>query len=147
VISKTLKTLEGYMAPPGSWSLFIAEIARYLIEVLELADDSALRTALAVQHAHLPAPDRTFPAVLELEHDYVAWQDLLLIAREEGHRDDWQDHVPRLCEFGPATLVIEDPSEVCQRDIGKAKVVLDLHLHTWELESPVARPRLGALAL
>jgi hypothetical protein len=147
VISKTLKTLEGYMAPPGSWSLFIAEIGRYLIEVLELADDSALRTALAVQHAHLPAPDRTFPAVLELEHDYVAWQDLLLIAREEGHRDDWQDHVPRLCEFGPATLVIEDPSEVCQRDIGKAKVVLDLHLHTWELESPVARPRLGALAL
>ncbi|MDE0929661.1 MAG: radical SAM protein [Halioglobus sp.] len=147
VISKTLKTLEGYMAPPGSWSLFIAEIGRYLIEGLELTDDSALRTALAVQHAHLPAPDRTFPTVLELEHDYAAWQDLLLIAREEGHRDDWQDHVPRLCEFGPATLVIEDPSEVCQRDIGKAKVVLDLHLHTWELESPVARPRLGALAL
>ena len=147
VISKTLKTLEGYMAPPGSWSLFITEIGRYLIEVLELADDSALRTALVVQHAHLPAPDRTFPAVLELEHDYAAWQDLLLIAREEGHRDDWQDHVPRLCEFSPATLVIEDPSEVCQRDIGKAKVVLDLHLHTWELESPVARPRLGALAL
>ena len=147
VISKTLKTLEGYMAPPGSWSLFIAEIGRYLVEVLELADDSALRTALAVQHAHLPAPDRKFPAALELEHDYAAWQDLLLIAREEGHRDDWQDHVPRLCEFGPATLVIEDPSEVCQRDIGKAKVVLDLHLHTWELESPVARPRLGAVSL
>ena len=127
--------------------MFITELGRYLIEVLELADDSALRTALVVQHAHLPAPDRTFPAVLELEHDYAAWQDLLLIAREEGHRDDWQDHVPRLCEFSPATLVIEDPSEVCQRDIGKAKVVLDLHLHTWELESPVARPRLGALAL
>ena len=147
VVSTTLKTLEGYMAPPGSWSLFIAEIGRYLVEVLELADDSALRTALVVQHAHLPAPDRKFPAALELEHDYAAWQDLLLIAREEGHRDDWQDHVPRLCEFGPATLVIEDPSEVCQRDIGKAKVILDLHLHTWELESPVARPRLGAVAV
>ena len=147
VVSTTLKTLEGYMAPPGSWSLFIAEIGRYLVEVLELADDSALRTALVVQHAHLPAPDRKFPAALELEHDYAAWQDLLLIAREEGHRDDWQDHVPRLCEFGPATLVIEDPSEVCQRDIGKAKVILDLHLHTWELESPVARPRLGAVSL
>jgi radical SAM superfamily enzyme YgiQ (UPF0313 family) len=147
VVSTTLKTLEGYMAPPGSWSLFIAEIGRYLVDVLELADDSALRTALVVQHAHLPAPDRKFPAALELEHDYAAWQDLLLIAREEGHRDDWQDHVPRLCEFGPATLVIEDPSEVCQRDIGKAKVILDLHLHTWELESPVARPRLGAVSL
>lgn len=144
VVSTTLRTLEGYMAPPGSWSLFITEIGRYLVEVLELADDSALRTALVVQHAHLPAPDRKFPAVLELEHDYAAWQDLLLIAREEGHRDDWENHVPRLSEFGPATLVIEDPSEVCQRDIGKAKVVLDMHLHTWELESPVARPRLGA---
>lgn len=145
VISSTLKTLEGYMAPPGSWALFVEEVGKFLVSELELADDSAMRTALLVQHAHLPAPDRKFPTVLELEHDYTAWQDTLFAAREAGHRDSWEQHIPRLTEFGPSTLVIEDPSEVCRQDIGKPKVVLDMHLHTWELESPVARPRLGAL--
>ncbi len=145
VIAAVLRTLEGYMAPPGSWALFVDEVGRYLVNELGMADDSALRTALVVQHAHLPAPDRTFPAVLELAHDYAAWQEALFAAREAGHRDNWEQHIGRLADFGPATLVIEDPSEVCRQDIGKPKVVLDMHLHTWELESPVARPRLGAL--
>lgn len=145
IISTTLRTLEGYMAPPGSWALFVDEVKGFLVNELGLADDSALRTALLVQHAHLPSPDRKFPKTLELEHDYTAWQDALFAAREAGHRDCWEQHIPRLAEFGPSTLVIEDPSEVCRQDIGKPKVVLDMHLHTWELESPVARPRLGAL--
>lgn len=145
VVSSALRSLEGYMAPPGSWALFVDEIGRYLVAELGLPDDTALKTALQVQHAHLPAPDRVFPTVVELAHDYAAWQETLFAAREAGHRDDWEQHIPRLSEFGPATLVIEDPSEVCRQDIGKPKVVLDMHLHTWELESPVARPRLGAL--
>lgn len=145
IISTTLRTLEGYMAPPGSWALFIAEVGRFLVDELKLEDDSALKTALVVQHAHLPSPDRKFPAVLELEHDYTAWQNALFAAREEGHRDNWEQHIPKLQSFGPATLVIEDPGEVCRQDVGKPKIVLDMHLHTWELDSPVARPRLGAL--
>ncbi|MFK7977161.1 MAG: radical SAM protein [Halioglobus sp.] len=145
IISSALRTLEGYMAPPGSWALFVEEVGRFLVSELDMEDDSAMRTALLVQHAHLPSPDRKFPTVLKLEHDYAAWQDTLFAAREDGHRDNWEKHIPQLSEFGPSTLVIEDPSEVCRQDIGKPKVVLDMHLHTWELESPVARPRLGAL--
>lgn len=146
VMATVLKTLEGYMAPPGSWGLFIEEVRRYVVNNLGIPDDSGLRTILAVQHAHLPAPGRQFPDVVKLEHDYMAWQEILLTSREEGHRDDWQDHIPRLSEFGPATLTIQDPNEVCRRDIGQHKNVLDINLRSWELESPVARPRLGIVS-
>lgn len=145
VISTTLKYLEGYMAPPGSWGLFIEEIRRYLVTRLGMSDDSGLKTTLAVQLAHLPAPGRTFPEILNLEHDYAAWQAALLSSREDDHRDDWENHTPRLSEFGPATLTIDDPNEVCSRDIGKHRTVLDFNIRTWELQSPVARPRLGVV--
>ena len=131
------------MAPPGSWGLFIEEIRRYLVDRLGMPDNSGLQTALTVQLAHLPAPGRSFPEILELEHDYAAWQAAMLSSREDGHRDDWEEHTPRLSEFGPATLTIHDPNEVCSRDIGKHRLVLDYNIRTWELQSPVARPRLG----
>jgi radical SAM superfamily enzyme YgiQ (UPF0313 family) len=144
VIVSTLKYLQGYMAPPGSWGLFIDEIYRFLTGRLDMADDSALQTVLKVQLAHLPAPDRHFPDVLELEHDYAAWQDIVLTSREEGHREDWEKHTPRLSEFGPATLVVNDPDNICVRDVGKHRFMLDMHFRNWEMESPVARARVGA---
>ena len=144
VMATVLKTLEGYMAPPGSWSLFIEEVRGYLVNHLEMPDNSGLVTTLAVQHAHLPAPGRQFPHTVALAHDFMAWQQGLLTSREEGHRDDWQDHIPHLSEFGPATLTIYDPNDVCRRDIGYHKTVLDMNLRSWELDSPLARPRLGS---
>jgi radical SAM superfamily enzyme YgiQ (UPF0313 family) len=146
VISTSLKSLERYMAPPGSWALFIDEVHRFLVDHLGMPDDSALRTTLAVQHAHLPSPGRRFPYVVELEHDYIAWQEALFTSREEGHRDDWQDHIPRLSEFGPTSFTIRDPNSVCDRDIGHHKNVLDVNVRSWDLDSPLARPRLGIAA-
>ena len=70
----------------------------------------------------------------------------MLAAREEGNRDDWEKHTPRLREFGPGELVIEDPDDICGRDIGKHRFVLDLNFRTWELDSSVARPRLGIVS-
>jgi len=146
MINTVAKYLNHYMAPPGSWSLFIDEIHRFAVENIGMADDSGLRTALKVQLAHLPAPHRVFPDVLQLEHDYVAWQSVVFEAREEGHRDDWEKHVPRLSEFGPTTLTVEDPEKISVHDIGQHKNVLDHRYRTWELSSPLARPRLGAIA-
>jgi radical SAM superfamily enzyme YgiQ (UPF0313 family) len=144
IMAAALKSLEGYMAPPGSWGLFMAEIRRYLMTRLDMPDDSGLRTALAVQHAHLPAPGRVFPLTLELEHDYAMWWEAILTNREEGHRHDWQDYIPRLCDFGPGTLTVQDPNLICHREIGKPLDVLLYGYRTWELDSPVARPRVGA---
>ncbi|NQX89492.1 MAG: B12-binding domain-containing radical SAM protein [Halioglobus sp.] len=146
VIAATLRYLEHYMAPPGSWGLFVEEIRRFLLAELGMDNNAALHTVLTVQLAHLPAPDRTFPDVLKLEHDYAAWQDLMLNTREAGHRDDWEAHMPKLAAFGPATLVIEDPEEICSRDVGKHRVVLDMRFRNWELKSPIARARIGSIA-
>lgn len=141
VIADALKTLEDYMAPPGSWSFFIEELRRYVVDHIGLSDDSGLSTALAVQQAHLPAADRKFPYVLKLEHDFVAWWSAMLDSREAGHRDDWEAQVPRLSEFEPATISITDPNKICLLEVGKSIHVLGYNLRTWELDSPVARAR------
>jgi radical SAM superfamily enzyme YgiQ (UPF0313 family) len=144
VMADILSTLESYMAPPGSWALYMREVRKFLVEFMKLPEDSALETVLAVQHAHLPAADRSFPFSLELEHDFAAWWDTLLVAREEGHREDWEKHTPRLADFGPAALTIDDPNGVCITEIGKPLSYLLYSLRSWELDSPVARPRAGA---
>jgi hypothetical protein len=145
-IVAALNVLVSFMAPPPSWGLFIAEVHRYLTDQLHLTDDSALRTALQVQLAHLPAPERAFPEVLSLEHDFAAWQDQLFDARENGHRDDWETVVPRLASYPPAELEISDPNEICRTDVGKPMGNLGIALRSWELHSAVARPRLGVVA-
>ena len=143
VISTLLSTLEEYMAPPGSWGLYINEVQRYMVDHVGMNDDSALRTVLAVQHAQLPAADRQCPDLLELGHDFSAWWDTILVAREEGHRDDWEQHAPKLSEFAPGTLNVEDPNGVCLSELGKPLNSLLYSLRSWELDSSVARPRLG----
>jgi hypothetical protein len=146
-IVTTLRLLETFMAPPGTWSLFIDEVRRYVTTRLGIADDSALETVLTVQLGHLPAVDRVFPVVLTLPHDYVAWQDRVLAAREDGHRDDWEQVVPSLASYPPAELKISDPNEICRTDIGKPMGILGFTLRSWELESRAARPRLGVMTV
>jgi radical SAM superfamily enzyme YgiQ (UPF0313 family) len=143
-IAATLQLLERFMAPPGSWGLFMDEVHRYLTGRLGLADDGALGTVLQVQLGHLPAADRVFPVVFDLAHDYVAWQDAVLAAREAGHRDDWELVVPSLRSYPEAELKISDPNGICQTDVGKPMGILAFALRSWELDSPAARPRLGA---
>ncbi|NND69163.1 MAG: B12-binding domain-containing radical SAM protein [Halioglobus sp.] len=141
VLAGALRTMKDCMAPPGSWSFYVDEVKDYVVSKIGLPDDSCLRTVLAVQLAHLPAADRVFPHKLELEHDFTAWWRAMLDAREDGHREDWEKHVPRLREYGPAELTITDPNKICVLEVGKALSALDYNLRTWELDSPVARAR------
>jgi hypothetical protein len=125
------------MVPPASWRLFIDEVHRFLIEHIGLADNSALATVLAVQHALLPAHERTFPDRLELPHDYAAWHATMVEAKDGGQRDNWTDLVPRLRSFGPGELVVDDPNQVCLRGLGFRNE--DDFTGDWELASPVSR--------
>jgi radical SAM superfamily enzyme YgiQ (UPF0313 family) len=143
-IATTVRLSEAFMAPPGSWGLFVDEVHQYLTSVLRVADDSALHTVLTVQLAHLPAVDREFPVLLSLPHDYVGWQDEMLAAREDGHRADWEQMIPPLSSYPAAELKISDPNDICRTDIGKPMGMLGLALRSWELDSRAARPRLGA---
>jgi hypothetical protein len=90
IIASVVRMMNENLAPPSSWSLFVEEVGRYVTTELGVEPGTALDTALAVQLAHLPAPDRAMPQSLELPHDYVAWYDAVLESRAGDNRDDWE---------------------------------------------------------
>ncbi|MCC5951660.1 MAG: radical SAM protein [Acidimicrobiia bacterium] len=137
-IAAGLRVAPVLMVAPGSWRPFIDEVGRYVVEQLGLADDSALRTVLDVQHALLPSRDRRFPDVLDLSHDYAAWHAAMLTAKDEHPPDEWTDHVPHLREFGPATFEVTDPHQLCTLATG-FRIESDSY-GQWEFGSPIARP-------
>ena len=136
-LAVTVKVVSKEMIPPGDWHTFIDEIGRFVISHYGLADDAALRTALDVQHALLPARDRVFPCRLSLPHDYVAWHQAMTEAKDAGQREQWERVVPRLCEFSAGEFEVTDPNEVCEWTLGSG---IDFNfLGDWEFSSPVSR--------
>jgi hypothetical protein len=121
---------------PVSWRLFVDEVHRYLCDTLGVADDSALRTVLAVQHALLPAPGRVFPLELQLEHDWASWYQAMTDAKDRGIRD-WTGEVPPLRDLPPAPFIVDDPRAVCSSGMGYR--IEDYYHADWELRSPVER--------
>jgi radical SAM superfamily enzyme YgiQ (UPF0313 family) len=137
VLEFTLGRMFKFMVPPISWRLFVDEARRFLVEVLGMADDATLATAIEVQHAMLPERNRTFPHTVVLEHDFVAWHQAMIEAKESGHLDDWTEHVPPLRSYGPGTLVVDDPRSVCTHEMGRRA---DSNpWDAWDLESPISR--------
>jgi len=134
----TLEVVTEYMIPPASWRLVLDELHRYLVDRLDIEDDSALATVLRVQHALLPSRDRSFPVEIELAHDYAGWHKAMLTAKRSGSALDWPGQVPRLEEFGPARFEVDDPQQVTVFGMGMS-LFYDGE-SDWELASPVARP-------
>ena len=74
--------------------------------------------------------------MLELDHDYTAWFEALVAAKEAG--EAWWETIPRLEELPPATFTVDDPTGLCAAGIGYH---IDNDLYgVWELASPVSRP-------
>jgi hypothetical protein len=135
-----------YLTPPLGWEPFFDEIHDLLVDRVGVPDDTALATVLAVQRAVLPAPGRTFPHTLELDHDYAAY------------RRARNGPTPTLLRtYGPASFTVEDPNGLCATAL---KETLDVFLlgdgsrlliseggfmgdDNWELESPISRPQRG----
>jgi radical SAM superfamily enzyme YgiQ (UPF0313 family) len=140
-----MRAMERLMAPPGSWGLFLAEVRRYLIGEMNVADDDVVDTVLRVQLAHLPAPERPFPETIHLPHDFVSWQRAIHEARESGHRSDWEAVVPSLRTYPGGDLTVDDPYDVSLLDVGRGMGYLAFALQSWELDSPVARPAMRYL--
>ena len=135
-IAFVMDVIVDYMIPPVSWALFMGEIRDYVIS-LGVPDDSALDAVLRAQLALIPARDRAFPEVVELEHDVATWQRDMLVAKRSGEAD-WASAFPRLGSYGPATLEIDDPQALTATGLGMP-LVYDPD-SDWELASPVARP-------
>jgi radical SAM superfamily enzyme YgiQ (UPF0313 family) len=137
-IAFVLDVIVEHMIPPASWALFIEELRRFCTERLEMADDSALETALAVQLAVIPARERAYPETVALAHDFAAWHAAMMEAKHAGHAADWTERVPRLSTYGPATFEVDDEQEVSSLGLGMS-MLYDTD-SDWELASPVARP-------
>jgi hypothetical protein len=140
IIEMTLGVLPQMMVPPVSWRLFLDEIHQYLVEVVGLADDDALATVLAAQHALLPARDRELPVDVALPHDFATWQRQVVELRDDGYYNDWHEHAKPLRSFGPATFTVADPFDVCTTTMGGSLKFLMVE-NAWDLDSSVSRPR------
>lgn len=136
-LSFTVEVVPRLMVQPASWALVFAELRRFCVEVFGVADDAALESVLAVSLALAPARNRTFPYTVELDHDFVAWHDAMLAAKDEGHLKDWPEHIKRLRTYGPGSLTVDDPRGVCEHELGRIGDVNPWD--TWDLESPVSR--------
>jgi hypothetical protein len=135
-----LRVLPNAMVPPESWSSFVDEIHRRVVEIDGVPDDTALQTVLAVQLALLPSRNRTFPVTVDLAHDYVTWRLALLEARDSGHRADWPEVLAPLRAAGPGSLTIDDPHQICTTALNGSLAAI-VHESSWDFDSPVSRPR------
>lgn len=135
-LSWAIETVPELLSPPVSWHPFTAELGRFVVDEIGVEPSTALDAVLDVQRAHLPARQRSFPCRLVLAHDYAAWFDAVLAAKEEG--EDWCSVVPRLITFGPGELTVDDPTNLCAAGLGYH---IDNDLYgVWELQSPISRP-------
>ena len=138
LISFAVGDLSRFMVPPVSWKLFLAEVRRYVVEELGVADDDALDHrprgaggAAARRAAGVPADTR------QLAHDFAAWHDAMLDAKYDGHLGDWPDVVPHLRTYGPGSLTVEDPRNVSLYELGVN--IEEDPFDSWDLHSPVSR--------
>jgi hypothetical protein len=134
------------MTAPYSWALVLDDVHRYMVDELGVADDSALRSVLKTQHALLPAHGRRFPQVVPLDHDVVGWYRAMLAAKGAGHGPDWPEVVPRLSEFGPSEVTVDDPKHVCDTSLGLHREMNAVGVN-WELESPLSRASIASTQL
>jgi hypothetical protein len=121
-----------------SWRFVVDDLEAWVRWRHPEVDPAALATAATVQHAVLPALDRDYPEVVELDHDYAAWFGLVVDAKEAGHLADWPDHVPPLTSFGPGVLHVDDPNRSARDNLG-CSVDHGPLLATWEHRSEVGR--------
>ena len=126
------------MAPVFSWQAIMHDLGRLAVEELGVADDSALHTVLAVQAGLLPAYGRTFPQVLQLDHDIVAWTQAISEARAIDPSGDWHSVVPHLSTYGPTDLKVDDTAGINDWAMGIHPELNSLGIN-WELDSRLSR--------
>lgn len=136
------RTFDLYTIPPGGWTPFFREFADFLEERFGIGLDPELAMVIDVQVFLLPSRNRIFPAALEMEHDWVEYvAHHRLVGRGLGEARP-------LADFGPGTLTVTDPGEICSKfvkrnDFPGRRSATTGNLfwvgYDWELGSPLAR--------
>lgn len=136
------RTFDLYTVPPVAWEPFLDEVIEFLGEQYGLELDSELATVVEVQRFVLPYRGRTFPATLEMAHDFVAYRaNLRAVSQGRAIRRS-------LRAFGPGTLTASDPGDISNRfvkrnDFPGRRSATTGNLfwvgYDWELGTPLAR--------
>ncbi|MCB0963880.1 MAG: hypothetical protein KDA98_11365, partial [Acidimicrobiales bacterium] len=117
--------------PPGTWSTMLDEVGRLLEAEWGIGpEDPEWVTMRTLQLHVLPERGRTFPDVVDLDHDAVAFLKAAAAARKEGTQP------PALSTYGPTTIEVTDPHGTCDT-LGTRHTVTDHH--SFELAWPLAR--------
>jgi hypothetical protein len=126
--------------PPGTWRPLIEEVGQVMVADLGVADDSALRTVLQVQLAVFLTPGRQFPSRIDLDHDFVAWHDAVIAAKQMHPPGGWTQAVGPLRSFPPGTFEVRDERGRIDRLLGQSTIAgFDNHTD-WELDTLISRP-------
>ena len=101
-----------FPAAPVAWSLVYDDVRRFVTDELGVSTSPALDAVLALNEFLLPAPGRTFPASIDLQHDYPAYfadatAELFISGRATGA-------VRPLSSYGPCRFTVaSDPLGLC----------------------------------
>ncbi len=158
VLAWTLRNFERFPTVAVGWTAFYDDVRRFLdLELGVDPHDPALATVLEVNRVLMPRAGRSFPASVELEHDYVRY---FRDATASLYGDGRASGPPRpLVDYGPATFVVQgDPLELCRTgpplNVGVGDDVIQSEFHLGqcasnELLSPLLRllPGLGGTAV
>lgn len=145
VLEATVTHGSAVMAPIASWGLLLAEVGDYLEDQYGLTG-TPVRAVLAAQHAILPSPGRSFPVTVDLDHDVVSWQRAVLAAKTAHGDTHWTERVPRLAEFPPGQLTVDDPGSMSDLYLGLNRESIAVGV-SWELDSPLSRAHIAAKQL
>ena len=144
IITTVLEVLEGYMAPPGSWGLFVEEIHRYLTTELILADNTAL-LANRTCSSRTSCARAPFPALhLAAARLRRLAERAALGERERPPLNDLELVVPRLATYPAAEMTIGIDTDICSTDVGKPMGCSECKPPQLELESPGGASTPGA---
>lgn len=107
---------ERHATAPGGWPSVYEDVRRLLTEDFAIAPSPTLDTVIELNEFLMPWPGRTFPASIELRHDYVEYyRDATHSLYTHGHATGPSRP---LHSYPPATFtVMADPLNLCRDGI------------------------------
>jgi hypothetical protein len=133
-ITWVAKYFAGNKCMPGGWRGFYDEIAALVDATWSVGRNAAFEVVLRANEAAMPDEAITYPLVLELPHDVVAWF--------RAHNVRGPVDAPSLAGYPPGRLVVDDPDGMVSID--HEFLQYDSHQYFWELHSPISRTRSAA---
>jgi len=142
-----LAYFQRFPVAPAGWRALIEQAVQLVHDEFGIERDSAFDAVVDLQVFLMPAPGRSFPATIELAHDYLAYyrsatRDLIGSGQADRPERPLADHRPA------SFTVVGDPLRLCSRglvsegDPDEEILQGDFYLgvsYAFELESPLLR--------